>query len=40
MLRLERMYPLEVQKACNAVDFFLKKTDDDVNINIRPELER
>ena len=40
MLRLERIYPLKVQKACNCVGFFLKKIDDDVNFNVRPELER
>lgn len=40
MIRLERMYPPIVQKSCNAVGFFLRKTDEDITFNVRPELER
>ncbi len=40
LLRLNRIFSLDAQKACNVVGFFLKKLDVNVNFNLRPELER
>ena len=40
MLRLDRIFPIDTQKSCNCVGFFLKMIDDNVNFNMRPELER
>jgi len=40
MLRLERIYPVNVQKSCNAAGFFLKKIDENVNFNVRSEMEQ
>lgn len=40
LLRLNRIFSADAQKACNVVGFFLKKLDDEVNFNLRPELER
>lgn len=40
MVRLERMYPQNMQKAFNAVGFFLKPMVEKVNVKVRDELER
>ena len=40
MIRLNRIYPVELQKELNAVGFFIKVLPDMVNVKLRPENER
>ena len=40
MVRIKRIFPLELQKNLNAVAFFLEKTTDKINFIERGEIER